>query len=252
MMETTLGTVLDYLLIFVVLYPVALFYFYLIPAGVFYYFFYLRSTEFEKATRIQKKQPSIKSIKREILNSSASMAFYTIMTIVLYEAWERGYTKVYLEVSEYSLVYTIASLLIIVALHDTYFYWTHRFMHCKPVFKYFHRTHHLSTTPTPWAIYSFQPLEMVVQFGIHLLVIFFVPAHPVVLVLWLTYNNLVNAGGHCGHEFFSPGMKNHWFFKWNNSVEHHDLHHSKFNYNYGLNFNFWDRWMGTFLERKVV
>ena len=238
-------TILNYLLVFAIFYPVTLFYIYLIPAGVFYYLFYLRNTDYERVTRIQNKKPTKESIKREIVNSMISVAFYTIMTILLYEAWKLGYTKVYLDFSEHSLSYTIASLFIIIALHDTYFYWTHRFMHWPPVFKYFHRTHHLSVTPTPWAIYSFQPMEMFVQFGIHLLVIFFVPAHPVVLVLWLTYNNIVNAGGHCGHEFFPDRMKNHWFFKWNNCVEHHDLHHSRFNCNYGLNFNFWDRWMGT-------
>ena len=36
-----------------------------------------------------------------------------------------------------------------------------------------------------------------------------------------------------------------WF---NYSVGHHEMHHRKFNYNYGQYCMFYDRWMGTFIE----
>ena len=29
------------------------------------------------------------------------------------------------------------------------------------------------------------------------------------------------------------------------TTTHHDMHHQKFNGNYGLYFTWWDRWMGT-------
>jgi sterol desaturase/sphingolipid hydroxylase (fatty acid hydroxylase superfamily) len=32
------------------------------------------------------------------------------------------------------------------------------------------------------------------------------------------------------------------------SVEHHEMHHRKFNFNYGQYCMFYDLWMGTFIE----
>jgi sterol desaturase/sphingolipid hydroxylase (fatty acid hydroxylase superfamily) len=51
--------------------------------------------------------------------------------------------------------------------------------------------------------------------------------------------------GHCGYEIFPR-----WFLRtplgWVlNSVTHHAQHHEKFQANYGLYFNVWDRLMGT-------
>lgn len=244
----TSDSILYYLKIYAVIFPVLVLYFYLIPSGGFYYFFYLKEKRLGKKTRIQQRKPSGKAIKREIISSLKSLAFFSLMTLIIYEAWKRGQTAIYTDISEYPLGYTIMSFFLLILLHDTYHYWAHRFMHWKPVYKYIHKEHHRSVTPTAWATFTFQPLEMVLQFGIFMLIAFFVPAHPVVLLLFVSYDNFVNAGGHAGHEFVPAWMKKHWFFKWNNCVEHHDLHHSKFNYNYGLYFNVWDRLMGTFME----
>jgi sterol desaturase/sphingolipid hydroxylase (fatty acid hydroxylase superfamily) len=103
-------------------------------------------------------------------------------------------------------------------------------------------------TPTPWAVYRFQPAETIIQFAFYPLILLVIPIHVGVLIIFLTYNILVNTGGHAGFEFIPDRMKNHWFFKWSNCVTHHDIHHSKFNFNFGLYFNFWDRLMGTFMN----
>ena len=49
----------------------------------------------------------------------------------------------------------IGLLIAIVIAHDAYFYWAHRTMHHPRLFKTFHRFHHRTITPTPWAAYSF-------------------------------------------------------------------------------------------------
>ena len=56
-----------------------------------------------------------------------------------------------------------ASIGIAIVVHDTWFYWTHRLMHHRRLFKLFHRVHHESTNPTPWAAYCFAPLEAMAQ-----------------------------------------------------------------------------------------
>jgi len=76
-------------------------------------------------------------------------------------------------------------LFLCMVMHDTIFYWSHRFMHWRPVFPYFHRGHHRFVTPMPWAIYAFQPLEAVTQSLGILLIVLFLPLHPLALLLFL-------------------------------------------------------------------
>jgi sterol desaturase/sphingolipid hydroxylase (fatty acid hydroxylase superfamily) len=125
-------------------------------------------------------------------------------------------------------------------------------MHLAPLFKTVHAGHHRSITPTPWAILSFQPLETISQFGFFALVIFFVPLHPATVLAYLLFDGIVNAAGHCGHEFVPQSSQKHWLLKYLNAVTHHDLHHTRLRYNFGQYFNIWDRLFGTFLDRPVA
>jgi len=45
-------------------------------------------------------------------------------------------------------VWIVVSFAVTVIAHDAYFYWAHRAMHHRRLFALFHRTHHLSRTPT--------------------------------------------------------------------------------------------------------
>lgn len=158
---------------------------------------------------------------------------------------EGGKTKMYFTADKYGYLYMLLSLLAYIFIHDTYFYWIHRLMHLKPVFKWVHKTHHLSHTPSPFASLAFSPPEAVLQFGINLVMIFIIPLHPVVFFIFATYNMILNTAGHIGFEIVPSFFIRHWFFKYGLTVTHHDMHHSKLNCNYGLYFIFWDKLMGT-------
>jgi sterol desaturase/sphingolipid hydroxylase (fatty acid hydroxylase superfamily) len=122
-------------------------------------------------------------------------------------------------------------------------------MHWRRVFKYTHVGHHKSVTPTPWAIFAFQPLEAVIQFcGIILLVIL-IPLHPLVLLAFLAHDTMVNTAGHTGYEVVPGAVSRKAWFKGLNTVTHHDAHHTNMRVNFGSFFNVWDRWMGTFSDR---
>ena len=133
-------------------------------------------------------------------------------------------------------------------LHDTWFYWTHRAMHLPGVFAWLHAGHHRSITPTPWAMLSFQPLETAPQFAFFALLILFAPMHPGALFGYLILDGLVNAAGHCGHELVPRFLRENPRLRFVNAVVHHDLHHRRFQSNFGQYFNVWDRLMGTFLD----
>lgn len=243
--------IVQYCVEFVVIFLSILLWAYVIPAGLFYWLFFVRRSEQTEAMRIQDRRHTREDVKREVKDSLLSILLFAFYALLVYQAIKAGRTALYSNIGDYPVWWAIASFVIAVLLHDTYFYVTHRIMHLKPLFRVFHSRHHKSITPTPWAILSFQPLETIFQFGFFALLIFFVPMHPFVLAAYVMYDELVNAAGHSGHEFIPEKMQTHWLLKYSNAVTHHDLHHSTFNHNYGHYFNVWDRIMGTFLDRPA-
>jgi lathosterol oxidase len=220
--------------------------YYILPAGIFYWRFYIRNHH--SYNKIQPSRPSRKQINREVRLSLLSVCIFAIMVTFTVAMFQQGHTRLYLEFSKYGYLYTLISPFILVIIHDIYFYWTHRWLHTKTMFSKVHRVHHQSISPTPWAIYAFHPIEAFIQIAIYSIIVFILPLHPVVLALVFFYSAIANAGGHCGFEFTPGSWKNHWLFRYNNSVSHHDLHHSAFTVNYSLYFNIWDRLMGTMKE----
>jgi sterol desaturase/sphingolipid hydroxylase (fatty acid hydroxylase superfamily) len=124
-------------------------------------------------------------------------------------------------------------------------------MHWRPLFKYAHAGHHKSIAPTPWAIYAFQPLEAAIQAVGIMLIVIFIPLHPLMLLAFLWYDTLVNTAGHTGYEVVPPTVSRSWFCRGFNTVAHHDAHHTNMRKNFGSFFNIWDRLMGTFLDATV-
>jgi sterol desaturase/sphingolipid hydroxylase (fatty acid hydroxylase superfamily) len=130
-------------------------------------------------------------------------------------------------------------------LHDTYFYWTHRAMHHKKLFRAMHLVHHKSVNPSPWAAYAFHPLEAIVEAGIFAVFLFTIPIHPLHLLVFFFAMIVYNVYGHLGYELYPAGFSKHWLGKWINTSVNHNQHHQHFKGNYGLYFTFWDRLMGT-------
>ena len=246
-----MATLTNYLIEYVIIFAALGIWTYLIPAGLFYWWFFMRNSSAADAMRIQERRPTAADIRREVRDSVISLLFFSFYSLFLYQACKGGQTALYGKINQYPLWWVAGSFLTAMVLHDAYFYLTHRLMHTKALFALFHSRHHKSITPTPWAILSFQPLETIFQFGFFALLVFYIPMHPVTLLVYVLYDELVNAAGHSGHEFIPGALKDHWLFKYSNAVTHHDLHHSRFHYNYGHYFNIWDRLMGTFLDRST-
>ena len=118
-------------------------------------------------------------------------------------------------------------------------------MHHPRLFPKFHRVHHLSHNPSPWAAYAFDPAEAFVQAGIFPLTAVLMPIHPLaftVFMMWQMTNNIL---GHTGYEFYPRWLMNTWLKRFVNTPTNHAMHHERMRGNYGLYFNMWDRLMGT-------
>lgn len=230
---------------FLLAYGLILFVYYLLPAGMSYYIFYSRKRESWKNRHIQNKYPSGASIQHEIRWSMSTVLVFSFLTLIGIGCINDGLTRVYFNVDDFGWPYLVGSVLIYILVHDTYFYWFHRLLHLRPLFRVIHRTHHLSVTPSPFASLSFHPLEAVIQFGINLLMIFLIPLHPIAIGMFVFYNILLNTAGHLGYEIIPSWMTTNRLFKYGLTVTHHDMHHTHPNRNFGLCFTFWDRIMHT-------
>ncbi|WP_164101398.1 sterol desaturase family protein [Candidatus Laterigemmans baculatus] len=216
----------------------------LLACGVWLFFYILFRSHYQ-TRRIGRNNPLPNQIPREILCSFRSIVLFGIVTAgVVYAAYS-GWTRLYVEVDEYGWGWFAGSIVLMIILHDAYFYWTHRLMHHRRLYRWMHHTHHRSINPTPWAAYAFSPAEAFVQAGIGPLVVFIMPVHPAAFSAFMIWQITFNVFGHCGYEIYPQ-----WFLKSRlgmllNSVTHHTLHHENFHSNFGLYFNVWDRILKT-------
>ena len=127
--------------------------YYLIPIYLCNLIFSLIDKKRLEKIKIQKAIPQKESIKREIKWSVVSITIFSICATIVYQFIKKGNTNLYYKWDELGWLYFFISPFICIVIHDTYYYWLHRMMHYKYFFKYFHKIHHMSVTPTPWAIY---------------------------------------------------------------------------------------------------
>ena len=185
-------------------------------------------------------------IGREMRWSLWSAAIYGIPAGIVMWGWqERGWTAIYSDVTAFPLWYSPVSLFVYLFAHDTWFYWTHRFMHQPKWFKIAHAVHHDSRPPTAWAAMSFHPIEALIGAVVIPLLVFLVPIHVAVLGLVLAIMTLMGVTNHMGWEMFPRWWTGGPLGRWTITASHHQRHHERYNCNYGLYFRFWDRVCGT-------
>jgi Delta7-sterol 5-desaturase len=219
---------------------------YFLIAGPAFLIFYLLLKKRLAYKKIQQRFPKLKDYRREIFFSTLSILIFSFPPLfLLYSDALRPHTTFYTNISDYGWLYAILAFPLMLLVHDTYFYWTHRLMHHPKLFNLLHLVHHRSTNPSPWAAYSFHPLEAVVESLIFVIFLFIIPVHTIHLMFFFIFSLIYNVYGHLGFELYPRGFNKQWLGKWMNTSVSHNMHHQYFKGNYGLYFTIWDRWMGT-------
>jgi sterol desaturase/sphingolipid hydroxylase (fatty acid hydroxylase superfamily) len=195
--------------------------------------------------KIIERMPTMTDMRRELLYSVSSILIFGLVGALTILLASRGGTLMYWDAGAYGWPWFFISIGIAIFLHDTYFYWTHRLMHHRRLFRWFHRVHHASTNPSPWAAYSFGPLEAVMQAGIFPLSVCLIPMHPLAFGLFMVWQISFNVAGHTGYEFYPRWLMETPLRYIINTPTNHVMHHEKMRGNYGIYFNIWDRVMGT-------
>ncbi|MEM1136449.1 MAG: sterol desaturase family protein [Bacteroidota bacterium] len=223
----------------------AIFFRYVILAALLDLFF---SVFFKKefvAKRISQKPRSNTTLKKELIWSGITSAIFAVTGVLMLVLWQNGYTKVYIIWEEFFWWYYPVSILLFLAIHETYYYWLHRWMHRPGIFQLVHKAHHESITPSPWTAFSFHPLEGILQALILPLFLLIFPIHYTAVVFLLLFMTLSSFINHLNVEIYPTGFEKNKIGKWIIGATHHTLHHTKFTANYGLYFTFWDKWMDT-------
>jgi lathosterol oxidase len=185
-------------------------------------------------------------VRREIGWSLASAAIYGAPAGIVAWGWQRhGWTQIYTDVAARPLWWLPLSVLIYLFAHDSWFYWTHRWMHRPRPFRIAHAVHHASRPPTAWAAMSFHPWEALTGAVVIPALIFLVPIHVGALGLVLAIMTLMGVTNHMGWEMFPRALVHGKAGQWLITASHHELHHQRYRCNYGLYFRVWDRLCGT-------
>lgn len=185
-------------------------------------------------------------IRSEIGWSVRSAAIYAVPAGIVAWGWrELGWSQIYVQWGDYPLWYLPVSLLAYLFLHDSWFYWTHRWMHRPRWFRIAHQVHHASKRPTAWTAMSFHPVEAVTGAVVIPALVLVIPIHIAMLACVLAIMTLMGITNHMGWEIFPRWLVYSRAGNWLITASHHQRHHEYYPCNYGLYFRFWDRLCGT-------
>ncbi|MEN3748520.1 sterol desaturase family protein [Sphingomonas sp. HF-S3] len=185
-------------------------------------------------------------IRKEIGWSLASSAIYGVPAGVVAWGWQdHGWTRIYTDLGDWPLWYLPLSVLLYLFAHDSWFYWTHRWMHRPRWFRIAHAVHHASRPPTAWAAMSFHPVEALTGAVVIPVLVFLIPIHVGALGFVLAVMTVMGVTNHMGWEMFPRFMWGGVLGGWLITASHHQRHHDEYKCNYGLYFRFWDRLCGT-------
>lgn len=191
------------------------------------------------------KPISAVQLRREIRWSTLTSLLFALSGTLMVIAWQKGYTQLYLDRSTYSWWMPVISVVLTLFLHETYYYWLHRWMHRPRVYRKVHKIHHDSIQTSAMTSFSFHPYEALLQAIAVPLIVVIIPMHIYVLLGLLALMTITGTLNHAGVELYPRWLLRSWLGRWIIGATHHDLHHKQFRYNFGLYFTFWDRWMGT-------
>ena len=218
---------------------------YFIVAGLFYFVFYRWYPHKWVSRKINQKTYKEGQFKKEVTWSCITALIFSLSGAITLILWQKGYTKIYMNWNDFPVWWIPASLFISLLIHESYYYWLHRWMHVPGIFKIVHKVHHESNITSPWTAFSFHPYEGMLQAIFLPVLILILPMHLYVLIFQLTIMTLSSVINHLDIEIYPTNFYKHAIGKWLIGASHHSLHHKQFKYNYGLYFTFWDKWKKT-------
>ncbi len=214
---------------------------YFLFAGLFYTIFYLWLPKKWISRKLNNRNYKDGQFKKEVGWSMVTAFIFSVSGTITMIFWQRGFTKVYTDINLYGWWYLPCSLVIFMVLHETYYYWLHRWMHKPKVFKIVHKIHHDSNITSPFTAFSFHPLEGLLQAVFLPVMLMLLPVHYYIIIIQLTIMTMSSVINHLDIEIYPRNFNKTIIGKWLIGATHHSLHHKHFKFNYGLYFTVWDK-----------
>ncbi|KAJ5724502.1 hypothetical protein N7493_006230 [Penicillium malachiteum] len=170
------------------------------------------------------KQPTRRDILRcflvvtqnQILSSVLHLALLTLSS----KAGSRSAYRV--EASFPSMGEFVRDFLISTLLREAMFYYSHRLLHVPYLYRRIHKKHHKFTAPIALAAQFAHPIEQI-----------FANALPISLPPQLLRSHVLTFWGFLAWELFNTATVHSGYDFFHSKAKMHDLHHEKFNLNYG-------------------
>ena len=203
-------------------------------------------------SKVEKRRPRLYPTNAELLRAlrvSGGVFFglYLPLFIVLITAAN------FLEIYPYSFAkelpeHWLFEIVLCSIASDSLFYWLHRLAHHPKVYSKMHKMHHewiytiaLAHHYMSWEealMFTLPPIIPPLLCGAHISTVY-------VMVLWTNLNGVM------GHSAYCIPFLNSMRLPFLNPA-YHDLHHLRFNVNYGAVYSFTDIMWGTFREEPIV
>jgi sterol desaturase/sphingolipid hydroxylase (fatty acid hydroxylase superfamily) len=176
------------------------------------------------------------------ITSEQATLFVTVTLTLLWMFWGEPRTYFYGFFAagsghEFNFAWAVLSVVAYVFWFDTWFYWSHRWLHdIDWLWHHVHFVHHQFKEPSAWAQFAVHPVEAALQGPVgHFLCAIFFPMHP---VLHAVLGFLSSAWAIAAHDGRALDLNSHYF------------HHSKGRgrhvyFNLGFVTPFWDQICGT-------
>ncbi|MGO8694791.1 MAG: sterol desaturase family protein [Rectinemataceae bacterium] len=140
-------------------------------------------------------------------------------------------------------VYCTLLMVGVVLLRQIHFYFVHRLIHWKPLYRISHYLHHKNINIGPWSGLSMHPIEHLLYFS-GVLLHWVIPSNPIHAIFHLMHAGVTPALGHAGFQKFvikgERGLANDQYF--------HYLHHRYFTVNFGNEAVPLDWWFGSYYD----
>ncbi|MGL4757985.1 MAG: sterol desaturase family protein [Patescibacteria group bacterium] len=222
--------------------------------GIVYFVFWVLLAKPLRSRRIQLvKRAGLTQFRFEIINILLVILVNGFFTLLILRLRDGGYTKFYTDTGRFGFWYEILVVVILIVISDAWFYFVHRLLHTAKLYKFIHAEHHKSLDTTPFTSNSFHVLESILLTLWIIPTVMIMPTSLFSLGITQFLGLFNNIKSHLGYELYPKFFASVFPFNILATGTNHNLHHTRYNGNYGLFFRYWDIVFGTeFKDTQLI